>query len=741
MAGPGLSSARPGARERLRSLSHLFLGATALGFGGLVLFPMPPGTDMPGILVTLGISLATGLTLYFGAGRMPGWATFVGLAVGTLVISLDIYFAGEIRTNDEMFYLLVAFFAFYFLPRWAAVGELALVGACYALVLMLRNEPDGSSRWVIVIGTLAVSGMLTARLVAQLERWVESSRERGEALARARETFRSAFEDAAIGMALVGLDGRWIRVNEAFAHLTGYRVTDLQGMSFHDLTPEEDLATDLDALAKLVAGELNVHHAEKRYVRADGGTVWVSLSVSLVRDAEGRPLHLISQMQDITDRKAAEQELADRALHDPLTRLPNRVLFLDRVQVALARIERSRAPAAVFFIDLDRFKLVNDSLGHSIGDRMLLAVADRLRSSMRPQDTVSRFGGDEFTILGENVDERAAKVVAERISRSLAEPILIDGRELFASASLGVSICRDHRVSAEEMLSDSDAAMYRAKEQGGSRFVIFDGGIRARATERLQLENDLRRALDREELRLLYQPQVRLDSGRIFGVEALVRWQHPRRGLLTPDEFIPVAEESGLIVPLGEWVMREACRQAREWQDAGHELQVAINLSPRQLTDPALARVVDDVIKRSGVDPQQLCLEITESAAVDAGIAPLGQLKALGVSLALDDFGTGFSSLNQVRRLPPVDTLKIDRSFIEELGRRPGDSAIVGAVIGMARALHLTAVAEGIEREEQVHALMALGCELGQGFYFARPVEAAAIEELLRSSVLGELRI
>jgi len=482
-------------------------------------------------------------------------------------------------------------------------------------------------------------------------------------------------------------------------------------------------------------------HTENRYRRADGGIVWVSLSVSTVWSASGKPLHLISQMQDITDRKAAERELAERALQDPLTGLPNRLLFLDRVQVALARLARGRGSVAVFFIDLDRFKLVNDSLGHSVGDRMLLEVAARLRGTLRPSDTVSRFGGDEFTILCESIDEQDARTIAEQIQLALTKPMLIDAHELFATASMGVSICRDHGVAAEEMLRDSDAAMYRAKEEGRSRFVIFVRDMHVDVTEQLNLQNDLRRAIERQELCLHYQPLIELHSGRIFGVEALIRWDHPIRGLLSPNQFIGLAEETGLIVPIGRWVLHEACRQSRAWREAGMDLIVSVNLSPRQLREPSLPSDVRRALRESGAEPERICLELTESAAVDAGAAPLGALKSLGVRLALDDFGTGFSSLDQVRRLPPVDTLKIDASFVEELGETRADTAIAAAIIGIARALGLTAIAEGIEHEAQVHALLAIGCERGQGFFFSEAVAPDDIERMVGRSMLGELRV
>jgi len=732
MVDPDPKAAGTAPAERARTLAYLYLAGAGIGLGTLVLFPQPPDTDIAGVYLVAGLAFAVGLMLWFGGRRLPVWGIPVGIAAGIAIISLDIYFAGDIRTNDEMYYLWVAFYSFYFLPQRIAWLELALVGVGYAIAVGLRAEPDGTTRWVVTMGTLAFAGILTARLVSQLARWVQHSHQREAALRNAEERFRSAFDDAAIGMALTSLDGRWLRVNDALARLTGYSPEELVGKGFRDLTPEEHLASDLNALRELASGRLNAYHAEKPYRRADGSLVWVALGASLVRDDEGRPLHLISQMQDITARKAAEHELAERALHDPLTGLPNRLLFLDRVQMALARIEQTRTPVAVFFIDLDRFKLVNDSLGHAIGDGMLIEVGERLTSALRPNDTVSRFGGDEFTILCENIDEDGARRVAARIRASLAEPFSIADRELFASASLGVSITRDHRAVADAMLRDADAAMYRAKERGRSNFEIFDGAMRSQATERLELENDLRRAIDRDELRLLYQPLVWLRTGRAYGVEALLRWEHPSRGLLEPTQFIGMAEESGLIVPIGEWVIAEACRQASKWHKSGRELAVSINISPRQLNDHALVDVVRRTIEQTGLNPDQICLEITESAAVDAAGDRLVALKALGVRFALDDFGTGFSSLNQIRSLPPVDALKIDRSFVEELGHRSADRAIAGAIIGIAGALGLETVAEGIERAGQVEELRSLGCERGQGFFFAEPAPAEAIEALLR---------
>jgi diguanylate cyclase (GGDEF)-like protein/PAS domain S-box-containing protein len=736
----GLSSpSLLGRRERARALAYLFLGGATLPLLTIAFLALPADTSVPGSLVLVSLALITGAVRFWGADRLPAWFAPVALAFGTVLVGGDVYFAGTIGVNNEMLYVLVAFYAFYFLPGRVALAEIAFVGATYAVALMMRSEANPAARWLLTMGTLVLAGVLMATLVARLERMVRRLSEREEKLRQAEERFRSSFDDAPIGMAIVGLDGRWVRVNQAFAHLTGYGIEQLVGMSFQDLTPPEDLVHDLPALDALVSGQQSTHHAEKRYVRADGEIVWVLLTVSVVHDSAGQPVHMISQMQDVTARKTAEDELAERALHDPLTGLPNRILFADRVEVALARIERTSAPLAVFFVDLDRFKLVNDSLGHAIGDRMLLEVGKRLIAVVRPADTVSRFGGDEFTILCENTDKRAASVVAKRILDALATPIVVDGHELFASASIGIAVGVDHRAKADEMLRDADAAMYRAKEQGHSRFALFDGGLRLQATERLELENDLRRAIERDELFLLYQPDVDLATGEIHGVEALVRWQHPHRGRLSPHQFIPIAEESGLIAGLGEWVVAEACRQLRSWHDEGHPLSVSVNISPRQLADPNLPNVIHSALDSSGANPAALCLEITESAAVEAGSVTLAALRGRGVRLALDDFGAGFSSLHQIRRLPQVDTLKIDRSFVEELGRHPADTAILAAIVGMARALRMVTVAEGIQNEAQARTLREIGCDRGQGYHFGCPLGAQAIVELAPAAALGEL--
>jgi diguanylate cyclase (GGDEF)-like protein len=437
------------------------------------------------------------------------------------------------------------------------------------------------------------------------------------------------------------------------------------------------------------------------------------------------------------ERKRAEVALAHQALHDPLTGLPNRALFLDRLENALARAQRGSAGIGVLFLDLDRFKVVNDSLGHEAGDRLLLDVANRLRGVVRPGDTVARFGGDEFTILCEVRGERDAVLIAERVAGAVEAPFTLDDTEAFLTTSLGIALTMGREdAGAEALIRDADAAMYRAKERGKSRYELFDSDMRSRAVDRLEVENALHRALDRGEFRVFYQPAVDLRTGEVIGVEALVRWQHPERGLVGPDQFIALTEETGLIVPLGSWVLREACRQWRRWEDSGTPTpRMSVNLSARQLGQPDLVDVVAEALQETGMDPGRLSLEITEStvlADTESALATLEALKRHGVRISLDDFGTGYSSLALLKRIP-VDELKVDRSFVAGLGLDPQDSPIVSTVIGLAEALGLAAVAEGVETSAQAEELRRIGCLDAQGFYFARPQPPERMTILLGS--------
>jgi diguanylate cyclase (GGDEF)-like protein/PAS domain S-box-containing protein len=468
--------------------------------------------------------------------------------------------------------------------------------------------------------------------------------------------------------------------------------------------------------------------SDYRILLPDGEVRWLHSRGRLVRDEDGAPLRMLGICQDITSQKTTEEELTRLALHDHLTGLPNRTLFLDRLGLALRRQEREGGVVAVLFVDLDRFKTVNDTLGHAAGDQLLVAVADRLARVLRPGDTIARLGGDEFAVVCDGLaGPGGAQELALRVLNAAGLPVVVEGQEVITSASIGIAVS-EPEATPDTMVRDADVAMYQAKEAGRNRFAIFDPASRARNLARLRRADELRLALERSELEIFYQLEVDLAEESATGVEALVRWQHPSLGLLGPSEFIEVAEDTGLVVALGEWVLREACaelaRRDRHFGSGG--LRLSVNLSARQLGVAELIDTVREVLRETGLDPARLCLEITESVLMDdveSAIEALLGLKALGVRLAIDDFGTGYSSLSYLRRFP-VDVVKLDRSFVAGLGVDPAATAIVAAVVNLAHALGITVVAEGVETEEQLVALRALRCDRAQGYYWNAPLPA-----------------
>ena len=481
---------------------------------------------------------------------------------------------------------------------------------------------------------------------------------------------------------------------------------------------------------------------EHRIMRPDGEVRHVLARGEVVADEQGGVIRMLGTVIDVTERKHHEDAIRDsqeamthQALHDALTGLPNRTLLHDRLEHALNRSRRDESRIALLFLDIDRFKVVNDSLGHAAGDELLIQVAGRLDEAVRPTDTVARFGGDELAVLCEDVErEQDSIVVADRVIAALSRPFVLGGRELFATASIGVAVSQEHDT-AERLLRDADVAMYRAKERGGARYEVFDAAMRRRSLERMQTENELRRALGQDELRLHYQPVVSLSDRRVIGAEALIRWEHPERGLLSPADFIPVAEESSLIVAVGDWVLRAACRQLAAWRDLlPADFTLSVNVSARQFADPCLlVNTVRSALEEAGADPRRLSLELTEGVLMEQEGAhdTLLGLKELGVRVVLDDFGTGYSSLSYLSRFP-LDGLKVDRSFVARMQQGSPEHAIVAAVGTMAGAMNLSVVAEGIETDAQRTALRRLGYRHGQGFLFAKPSPPEIFAQLLR---------
>ena len=562
-----------------------------------------------------------------------------------------------------------------------------------------------------------------------------------EALHQSEQRFQALARNGSDVIAILTPDGEIRYVSSVAQRLWGQEPEALIGTSVFDLMHPDEAGRSLTLITQACGDLGGSLTTEFRLRYADGSWRWSEAILTNLLSEPGIE-GLVLTCRDVSERKAFEEQLAHQAFHDALTGLPNRALFMERLGHALARAGRREAPVGVIFLDLDNFKVVNDSLGHEAGDDLLKTVAERLQACLRPGDTVARLGGDEFTLLLEDLaDGSQITGVAERVTEMLRAPIKVSGREVFTTGSLGIAVSLGDYTSPDDLLRDADTAMYQAKTSGKAHCAFFDRAMNDRALERLDLESDLRRALDNDEFRVYYQPIVFLESGRVREVEALVRWEHPTRGLIPPVKFIPLAEETGLIVALGQWVLREACRQARDWQVRQPQeppLTVSVNLSARQLQQADLVTQVVEILRETGLDAAHLKLEITESMMMqdaEATLNKLHALKALGVRLAVDDFGTGYSSMSYLSSLP-LDTLKIDRSFVNRMGEQAEDAAIVRAIVTLAKTLNLRITSEGIETQEQLVQLRALGCDQGQGYHFSRPVTAVEMEALLDDSWL-----
>ncbi|MFE7957120.1 putative bifunctional diguanylate cyclase/phosphodiesterase [Streptomyces sp. NPDC057413] len=566
-----------------------------------------------------------------------------------------------------------------------------------------------------------------------------------QALHASEARFRAVFEGAAIGIGIADLDGTILQVNGALVRMFGGSEQAVRGRNVKEWTHAEDAPQVWRLYDELVRGEREHYHVEKAFYRPDGTVLWTNLTVSLLRDADGEPQYQLALMEDTTERRLLNLRLRYEATHDALTGLPNRTLFFERLEKVLSQGGDRRF--GLCYLDLDGFKTINDSLGHAAGDRLLVEVADRLQScATAPGEMVARLGGDEFVALTTGPDSRReVDELAARIMNALLAPVRIDGRELTVRGSIGIVEGAAGERSAAEVLRSADITMYRAKSAGGNRFELADPEADARAITRHGLTTALPAALERGEFFIEYQPLVHLGDGSVRGAEALVRWLHPQHGVLGPDRFIPLAEHTGLIVPLGRWVLEEAVRQAREWRERTAQagpLRINVNLSPCQLTHPGLVQDTVDILERAGVAPDALCLEVTESALIGADddlLKPLRRLAEMGVDIALDDFGTGYSNLANLRRLP-VSVLKLDRSFTQGMQQFPADPVdlkIVEGIVSLAHSLDLAVTVEGVETGAQAEQLRILGCDTAQGWYYARPGPPERLHDLAMADATG----
>ena len=681
-----------------------------------------------GLLLFFAADLGYGHLSLLNSYRPGGWVDGLWMTAGFLVLAASRHQLRELSSGRR--------------PGSAAAGQtrhgLSMlphfsIAAGYALLIFVTYKQWSDPLGGLVVGAVALTGMVTARQIAAVR---EQSRE--------QQRFRSLVLHSSDVVTIVDHDLSIFYESPAVSRVLGYEPARLAGTDFTELVHPEDRTRAVAFFSDLlkqpgaaVGVEWRLRHAGGSWLHAE------SVCTNLLEDSAVRGL--VVNTRDVTARKRAEERLQHDAFHDALTGLPNRALFKEHLRVAIGRVRRSpQYMYAVLFLDLDRFKNVNDSLGHSFGDRLLVAIAERLQSSVRQIDVVARLGGDEFAVLLDGIDDPNDAVhVAGRVQKALREPVDIDDRhEVFATTSIGIALSNSEYAEPEDVLRDADTAMYRAKARGRACHEVFDKLMHARAVALLRLENDLRRAVDRGEFEVYYQPIVSLKEGeQISGFEALVRWRHPERGIVSPADFISVAEDTGLIIHIGRWVLREACGQMRRWQRQYPEyrsLMLSVNLSGKQFMQADLVEQIQAVLEETEFDPRCLQLEITESVVIDnteVVTSRLVRLRELGVQLTMDDFGTGYSSLSYLHKFP-IDVLKIDRSFISQAGAE-GRSEIVPTIIMLARNMGMKVVAEGVETDEQLAHLNELDCAYGQGFLFSKPLDSRAAEELISSRRVG----
>lgn len=622
------------------------------------------------------------------------------------------------------------------------------VGAAGAGILVQLSDRLG---FVVIVATVPIILLLyasyrmyitTVRLsleqAEQAEQYAKELEDGAAALRESEERFRRAFTNAPIGIALVGFDGRWLKVNKALCDLLGFEETELLASTFSPYTHRDDLFEVLDGVRKVMSGEEQSCQLEIRYLHRSGRTVWSNLSISVTDDAFSVSTSLIFQIEDITDKKYAAEKLRYEAAHDSLTGLANRATFVARLESALAELQANpKYQVSVLFIDLDRFKFVNDSLGHVIGDELLKAIAERLNSAMRSPDLVARLGGDEFVVLveGRYLRERVTQI-ADRIQERISQSFFLNGHEVFTTASIGILNATEKHRSADDIIRDADTAMYQAKRSGKARHETFDEDMRNAVLETLRLETDLRRAIRDGEIRVYYQPIFCLADERIYALEALARWEHPELGTISPDRFVPLAEELGLMDELTNHVMRIACSRIADLRRAlpqAEPVKLSINISSKQFGNEDILSRINQILEETAFPADRLKLEITETVFFedhDRALEVLRQMRRTGIETDIDDFGTGYSNLGYLVRLP-ISTLKIDKSFVMMMDDVPANREVIRTVISLAASLGFKVVAEGIESEHHREVLAGLGCDYGQGYHFSRPLGPDLLDQFI----------
>ncbi len=722
-------------------------------------FLLPPSAHLfVLILPAYPLALIVLVSIHRGQVRLAGILLITGLWLQYTLADIETGGVGSPAYGGYVVIVLLAGLVFrsrasMVFAGFSIASGLAMLHAQDMGVLPQAQVYLGWARWfaaalffVLAAVLLRLTSFSIAESLTRARQELAERKRSERALKESEERFRQLYEEAPVAYYSVNADDGRIRMaNHRTAAMLGYALDDLIGRSVFDLYADSSLGKEKahQVFERMRVG-VATDNTEVQMCKADGSVIWINLTVRPVQTAEGKVIYSRVTAIDITERKHAEEQLLHDAFHDSLTGLPNRALFVDRLGRALERAKRSRDNRfAVLYLDFDRFKVVNDSLGHAVGDHLLVDGARRLELCVRAVDTVARLGGDEFVFLIEDVDGiQDAEVVADRIQHQFAQPFGLEGHAVIISGSIGIVLSTPAYDRPEEILRDADIAMYRAKALGKARYEIFESKMLDRARARLELETDLRTAIHREEFQLHYQPILNLKTRRITAFEALLRWNHPKWGIMAPSEFIPLAEETGLIIPIGHWVLRTACQQIREWQlrySTQPPLSINVNLSARQFAQKDLVEQIGQILQKTALAPGSLSLEITESILLEndaAVMTQLEQLRVLGVQVQIDDFGTGYSSLSYLQRLP-IGTFKIDRTFVNRVGVEGNGLGLLRTMLALAHDLGMKVVAEGIETDVQLHKLRELGCEFGQGYLFCKPVTGQVADSLIAESGLA----